>query len=580
MRPFVSRALGDRRGVGTPWDESPRGIDATPAFVDPVAIGLVDRNPRARLESVVAIARLQLIDLAGEVAKLLDDPDPVVAHTTVQSLIALGGREACFAVVDESGLQGPKRDAALRVLQSLHKPDVVDGLLLRLRHETDGERRRGLLTALCRLYYVEGEWKGNSWGTRPDTTGPYYQPEKWSESDRIATGLQSALDDESGDEAGFLLQELARHQVRLDGTLERALAMAAKNPALVPTAIHELSRAKVIPSEAGDLLRAAARKSEEDPNIRSEAAACLLRTKDPADFEVVFETLISLYHPRERRHAFDQLWKQVSQSPTLGNHVEFLAEQALRDGSAGHWANAAVLTLVYDKDTSPESRELALRSVNAGWETPERRVRLLEAAGDINLRDFEARVREAMRDSDPAVAAAGKRVAEKWKLPAEPTPIGPKLKELPKAEALEAAVQGKGDIALGQYLFTKVGCNKCHTVAKGEPLRGPYLPQVAKTYKRHQLAEAILDPSKTLAQGFVTQLFVLDDGTQLVGFVTSENAEQITLRDKEAKEFTIAVDRIEVRVKQEISMMPEGQLNDYTVSDLSSLLDYLQSIAE
>ncbi|MFV0442848.1 MAG: discoidin domain-containing protein, partial [Planctomycetaceae bacterium] len=120
IRPFVSRALGDRLGVGTPWDQTPREVDATPAFVDPVAIGLRDENSRARLESVVAIARLQLIELSTEVAKLLDDPDPVVAHTVVQALIALGGSEACFAVVDESGLIGPRRDGALRVLQSLH----------------------------------------------------------------------------------------------------------------------------------------------------------------------------------------------------------------------------------------------------------------------------------------------------------------------------------------------------------------------------------------------------------------------------------------------------------------------------
>jgi putative heme-binding domain-containing protein len=103
---------------------------------------------------------------------------------------------------------------------------------------------------------------------------------------------------------------------------------------------------------------------------------------------------------------------------------------------------------------------------------------------------------------------------------------------------------------------------------------------VAKTYQREQLAEAILDPNKSIAQGFVTQVFVLDDGTQVVGFVTAENAEQITLRDRDAKELTLAVDRIEARTKQQISLMPEGQVNELTVSDLSSLLDYIQSLAE
>jgi putative membrane-bound dehydrogenase-like protein len=580
LRPFVSRALGDRMGVGTPWDKEPRPTDAAPALVDPVAIGLIDENPRARLESVVAIARLQLIDLAGEVAKKLDDPDAVVAHTVVRSLVELGGSEACFAIIDEAGLTGPKRDAALRVLQSLHKSDVVDGLLLRLRHETDPHRRQGLLTALCRLHFVEGEWKGNSWGTRPDTSGPYYQPEKWSESDRIAAALRGALDEVQGDEAAFLLTELHRHKVQLDGTLDRALAMAKSNPAMVPAAISEVERARDVPAEAIDLLRTTAADSNAEASLRSQAAICLLRTDDATNFHRAFGALVQLDERYGRQKPWEQLWKALSQPRRLGPQAEWLADAARLDGKTAFWADAALLTLANDKDSSPEYKAKAQQALDSAWGAPARRRQLLEAAGAINIREFEPRVREALRDSDAFVATAAKKLAEQWKLSAEPTPTGPLIKTLPRAEALAAAIKAKGDPAYGQHLFTKISCNKCHTVNKDEPLRGPYLPQVAKTYKRDQLAEAILDPNKTLAQGFVTQVFVLDDGTIVTGFVTAENAEQITLRDKEAKEFTIPVASIEARTKQQISMMPEGLVNDLTVSDLASLLDYLQSIAE
>lgn len=580
LRPFISRALGDRLGVGTPWDREPWPVDASPVLVDPVAIGLVDEQPRARLESVVAIARLQLIDLAGEVAKRLDDPDPVVAHTVVQSLIALGGSEACFAVVDEAGLTGPKRDSALRVLQSIHKPTVVDGLLLRLTHETDPHRRQGLLTALCRLHFIEGVWKGNSWGTRPDTTGPYYQPEKWSESDRIAAALRGALAKAEGDEAAFLIAELARHQVRLDGTLDRALAMARSNPALVPAAISELGRSREIPAEAVELLRATAADLQADAALRSQAAICLVRTGDAANFQRAFGTMVDLDDRYGRQRPWEQLWHALREPRVLGPQMGWLQEAVQLDGKIGFWADAAVLTLATNKESSLEDRTLATQSVDAAWKVAARRKRLLEVAGRIDLRDFEPRVRESLRDPDAAVAAAAMKLADQWKLSAEPTPSGPPLKTLNRAAAQAAAVVAKGDVAYGQFLFGKVGCNKCHTVNKDEPLRGPYLPQVAKTYKREQLAEAILDPNKTLAQGFVTQVFLLDDGTQVTGFVTAENAERIVLRDKDAKETTLEVSRIEVRQKQQISMMPEGQLNELTVSDFASLLDYLQSIAE
>ncbi len=580
LRPFVSRALGDRLGVGTPWDVTPRSFDATPAVIDPVAIGLIDENPRARLESVVAIARLQLIDLAGEVAKLLDDPDPVVAHTVTQSLIALGGSEACFAIVDEAGLTGPKRDAALRVLQSLHKPTVVEGLLLRLRHETDPHRRRGLLIALCRLHFVEGVWKGNSWGTRPDTSGPYYQPETWSESDRIATTLKSAFDAANGDESAFLLEQFHRHKVRIEGVLDRALAMAQTDPAMIPMVVAELERSPKVPAGAVELLRTTASDHAADAALRSQAAVCLVRTGDEANFHRAFGTLVQIAEKYGRKQPWDQLWKVLSEPKRLAPHVDWLADAAQLDGQTALWADASLLTLAYHKEAPAEALAAAKKVVDEGWQSLTRRRQLLQAVDAIQLRAYEPRVREALRDADPAVAAAAKKLAERWKLSIEPTPVGPLIKDLQRAEAMAAAVQRQGDGEYGKHLYTKIGCNKCHTVSKDEALRGPYLPQVAKTYKRDQMAEAILDPNKTLAQGFVTEVFLLDDGTQVIGFVTAEDAEKVTLRDKEGKETVLEASQIESRTRQAISMMPEGLMNDYTVNDLASLLDYLQSVAE
>ncbi|MCA9055293.1 MAG: discoidin domain-containing protein, partial [Planctomycetaceae bacterium] len=449
IRPFVSRALGDRKGVGTPWDKSPRDVDAAPAMVDPVAIGLVDENPRARLESIVAIARLQLIDLAGEVAKRLDDSDPIVAHTAVQSLISLGGGEACFAIVDESGLTGPKRDAALRVLQALHKPDVVDGLLLRLRHETDSIRRRGLLTALCRLYHLDGVWKGNSWGTRPDTSGPYYQPEKWSESDKIAATLKQTLDTATGDEATFLLSQLSRHKVRIDGSLDRALAMASQDPAMIPTAIAEIGRAPVIPAEAVQLLQQVAKQSDADAALRSDAAAGLLRTDQAANFYLAFGTLVELNEKYGKKPAFESLWKSLSEPRRLGAHIDWLSDAAQLKGKTALWADAALLTVAHHKDAAPEAKASALKSVDAGWTTPDRRRQLLAAAREINLRDYEPRVREALRDTNEQVAALATQIADQWKLSAEPTPLGPAIKTLPRDKVQAEAVQQSGDVELG-----------------------------------------------------------------------------------------------------------------------------------
>ncbi|HEY1080717.1 MAG TPA: discoidin domain-containing protein, partial [Prosthecobacter sp.] len=98
-----------------------------------------------------------------------------------------------FQELDSASASQLSKSSILKALAMIHKPEVVTGLIERLSKATDSALRQGILAALCRLHFHEGEWKGDSWGTRPDTRGPYYQPEPWSETPRIATALKDAL---------------------------------------------------------------------------------------------------------------------------------------------------------------------------------------------------------------------------------------------------------------------------------------------------------------------------------------------------------------------------------------------------
>jgi hypothetical protein len=112
----------------------------------------------------------------------------------------------------------------------VHTPEVVTGLIERLGKATDPALRHGILAALCRLHFKEGEWKGDSWGTRPDTRGPYYQPEAWSETPKIAVALKDALAKASPEEAAFLVKELNRNRIQFNEALQRILALAKTGP--------------------------------------------------------------------------------------------------------------------------------------------------------------------------------------------------------------------------------------------------------------------------------------------------------------------------------------------------------------
>ena len=72
----------------------------------------------------------------------------------------------------------------------------------------------------------------------------------------------------------------------------------------------------------------------------------------------------------------------------------------------------------------------------------------------------------------------------------------------------------------------------------------------------------------------------IEDGRQLVGFVTKEAADVITIRDNKGKEIRIAVESIDERVKQSVSMMPKGLVDEVGIHDFVSLIDYLESLRD
>jgi putative heme-binding domain-containing protein len=157
---------------------------------------------------------------------------------------------------------------------------------------------------------------------------------------------------------------------------------------------------------------------------------------------------------------------------------------------------------------------------------------------------------------------------------------GPAISTLKPEDVLRNVTKLKGDPSRGETLFVQQGCVACHTVAAGQPLKGPYLGNIAQTYKRSELAEAILYPNKTIAQGFATNTLTMKDKSVQTGFIIQEGAEKVTLRNIAGQEVVIPTTSIATRVTEPKSMMPEGLVNMLSENDFASLLDYLESLAK
>lgn len=253
LREHAIRGLADRI----------RSPESAP--VDLIIDGLGDEDPRVRAAAIVAVTRLARVSHGdpeseedGHVVPgrlllpltVVENPDEepdgdpwrfphperVIPHLAVRALVEMKAVGTCLAA-----LNGPYRDGALWALKSMHEPAAVDGLFKVLSTSRDEELRREIWTTLIRLYYREGDFTADSpgwWGTRPDTTGPYYDRQTWSESERIADAIRVGLSEADESLAAHIREQLRRHVVRIDGVTEASVATVEEpdKPIAVPQA--------------------------------------------------------------------------------------------------------------------------------------------------------------------------------------------------------------------------------------------------------------------------------------------------------------------------------------------------------
>lgn len=133
----------------------------------------------------------------------------------------------------------------------------------------------------------------------------------------------------------------------------------------------------------------------------------------------------------------------------------------------------------------------------------------------------------------------------------------------------------QGDLALGKKLFVRQGCVACHSVAKGETMKGPYMGQIGSIMNREQIAESILKPNASISQGFATVMITAKGDKSYMGFVTGESADQLTLRDIAGQVTRIKTADIVKRQEMENSMMPSGLANALSYEEFASLITFL-----
>ncbi|HAL72712.1 MAG TPA: heme-binding protein, partial [Verrucomicrobiales bacterium] len=387
--------------------------------------------------------------------------------------------------------------------------------------------------------------------------------------------------------------------------LQRILTLAKHDPKVIPDAVAQLAVAETIPADAIPMLVGVLKSTQElqlaktpkeqttsnpgivnPPELKlsstllSQAIIALTKTDSAEGVSATLAVLAPMQKMPESFKDFEAASAAFFASPKLENHhllIEQIAEKL--DGPTSRYADAALLNLAARTTGSPESRELSQKALDHGWQEAKRRVQIIDAISAIKHMASAPKVLAATDDPDPKVKDAANRAMKAMRL-TKVEDKTPKLATLKPEEVIATVLKTKGDLALGEQIFTRATCIACHTTKESEAQKGPYLGNIAQTYKRPELAQNILDPNKTIAQGFASELITMKDGAQQMGFITLEGASEVKLRNIAAQEFTFKTTDIKERQKLPMSMMPPGLMMNFTVREFASLLDYLEALAK
>ncbi len=141
----------------------------------------------------------------------------------------------------------------------------------------------------------------------------------------------------------------------------------------------------------------------------------------------------------------------------------------------------------------------------------------------------------------------------------------------------------EGDVARGAALFAdeqKPGCARCHSIDGHASKAGPDLFAVGDKFGRHDIVEAILRPSASIAVGYATVIVETKTGEEYTGILKQSNDAGVQLMGADGKLVSVAAADIKERRGSAVSLMPEGLQAGLTVREFTDLIEYLTTLKQ
>jgi putative heme-binding domain-containing protein len=139
----------------------------------------------------------------------------------------------------------------------------------------------------------------------------------------------------------------------------------------------------------------------------------------------------------------------------------------------------------------------------------------------------------------------------------------------------------KGGVAAeGRPLYDKL-CAGCHRFgAMGKDV-GPDLTTITSRFKKRDILEAILYPSKIISDQYQAEMIELTNGSLITGVLVRENATALLVRTGDNPDKPVAVQKAQIanRAPSTVSLMPEGLIDALSHAEVANLLSFMMAPA-
>lgn len=127
------------------------------------------------------------------------------------------------------------------------------------------------------------------------------------------------------------------------------------------------------------------------------------------------------------------------------------------------------------------------------------------------------------------------------------------------------------DIFFGR---SSASCRRCHSIQNSGGAVGPDLSTIGKEKNREYLLEALVAPNAKIAKGFEPVIAVMDSGKVYAGTKRSDDGETIKLVLADGTTISLQKDEIDELAKGK-SAMPDDLIKHLSLADIRDLVEYL-----